>query len=91
MDTLLWVQLYRSISWNSYDEFIDWLNSARLLDFSHLTSPLFCSCKYDLKEYSCIHSLGLLIMWGHLKIPQQLRRRRGKGRLKKVKLALTKD
>ncbi|CAF3963440.1 unnamed protein product, partial [Rotaria sp. Silwood1] len=43
MDTLLWVQPYHSISWNYYDEFIDWLNSARLLDFSHLTSPLFCS------------------------------------------------
>ncbi|CAF3926247.1 unnamed protein product [Rotaria sordida] len=29
MDTLLWVQHYHSISWNSYDEFIDWSNSAR--------------------------------------------------------------
>ncbi|CAF1575842.1 unnamed protein product [Rotaria sp. Silwood1] len=91
MDTLLWIQHYHSLSWNSYDEFIDWLNSACLLDFSCLTPPLFCSCKYGLKEYSCIHSLGLLMMWSHRKIPQQLGIRRGKGRPKKVKLALTKD
>ncbi|CAF1047790.1 unnamed protein product [Didymodactylos carnosus] len=33
MGTSLWVQYYHSMSWNSYDELIDWLNSARLVDF----------------------------------------------------------
>ncbi|CAF1292511.1 unnamed protein product [Didymodactylos carnosus] len=89
--TSLWVQYYHSMSRNSYNEFIDWLNSARLVDFSRLTPPLFCSCKYGLKEYSCVHSLGLLMMWDHRKVPQPLGTRRGKGRPKKVKLALTKD
>ncbi|CAF4555980.1 unnamed protein product, partial [Didymodactylos carnosus] len=41
--TSLWVQYYHSMSRNSYNEFIDWLNSARLVDFSRLTPPLFCS------------------------------------------------
>ncbi|CAF1231222.1 unnamed protein product [Didymodactylos carnosus] len=61
------------------------------IDFSCLTPPLFCSCKYGLKEYSCVHLLGLLMMWDYRKIPQPLGKRRGKGRPKKVKLALTKD
>ncbi|CAF1149215.1 unnamed protein product [Didymodactylos carnosus] len=91
MSTSLWIQYYNSMPWNSYDEFIDWLNSARLVDFSRLTPTLFCSCKYDLQEYSCVHSLGLLMMWDHRKVPQPLAIRRGKGRQKKVKLALTKD
>ncbi|CAF1163702.1 unnamed protein product [Didymodactylos carnosus] len=91
MGTSLWVQYYQSMSWNSYGEFTDWLNSARLVDFSSLTLPLFCSCKYGLKEYSCVHSLGLIMMWDHRKVPQVLGIRRGKGHPKKVKLALTKD
>ncbi|CAF3773929.1 unnamed protein product [Rotaria sp. Silwood1] len=56
MDTLLWIQHYHSLSWNCYDEFIDWLNSARLLDFSRLTPPLFCSS--DLSKDLC-HNLNL--------------------------------
>ncbi|CAF1183662.1 unnamed protein product [Didymodactylos carnosus] len=91
MGTSLWVQYYHSMSWNSYGEFIDWLNSARLVDFSSLTPSLFSSCKYGLKEYSCVHSLGLIMMWDYRKVPQALGIRRGKGRPKKVKLALTKD
>ncbi|CAF1007302.1 unnamed protein product [Didymodactylos carnosus] len=79
------------MSWNSYDEFIDWLNSARLVDLFRLTPPLFCSCKYGLTEYSCAHSLDLIMMWDHRKAPQPLGISMSKGRPKKVKLALTKD
>ncbi|CAF4585586.1 unnamed protein product [Didymodactylos carnosus] len=66
-------------------------SESKMADFSSLTPPLFCSCKYGLKEYSCVHSLGLILMWDHRKVPQALGIRRGKGRPEKVKLALTKD
>ncbi|CAF4248012.1 unnamed protein product, partial [Rotaria sordida] len=67
------------------------LNSARLISCSRLLPPLFCTCRTGLKEYTCVHALGLLMLWGSQPMPQLIGKRKAKGRPKKVKLALSND
>ncbi|CAF3741650.1 unnamed protein product [Rotaria sp. Silwood1] len=74
-----------------HEHFKQWLGSARLLNYSNMLPPIFCSCKYGLKEYSCIHTIGLMMIWGVRPIPQLIGKRNPKGRRKKVKYALSKD
>ena len=52
---------------------------------------IFCSCKFGLKEYSCIHTTGLMMIWGVRTIPQLIGKRNVKGRRKKAKHALSKE
>ncbi|CAF1149539.1 unnamed protein product [Didymodactylos carnosus] len=91
MNTNVWLQQYYTMSWNSYDEYISWFNSEHLVHFSLITAPWYCTCRFGQKEYSCVHTIGLMIIWGFKTIPQIIDRRKGKGRSKKVKAALTKD
>ncbi|CAF1007473.1 unnamed protein product [Didymodactylos carnosus] len=79
------------MAWSGYDELANWLNSARLVNCSRLLPPLFCTCQTGLKEYTCVHALGLLMLWGSHLVPQLIGNRKGKGRPKEVKLALSKD
>ena len=51
----------------------------------------FCSCKCGLKQYYCVHTTGLMMMWGVRKIQMLIGKRRNKGRIKKAKYALSKD
>jgi hypothetical protein len=76
---------------SSYDHYKQWLGSARILNYSNMSPPISCSCKYGLKEYSCIHTIGLMMIWGVRPIPQLIGKRKAKGRRKKVKYALSKD
>ncbi|CAF2610650.1 unnamed protein product [Rotaria sp. Silwood2] len=91
MSTTTWVQQFHAMTWNNYDELVNWLNSARLISCLRLLPPLFCTCRTGLKEYTCVHILGLLMLWGSQPMPQLIGKRKGKGRPKKVKLALSKD
>ncbi|CAF1030184.1 unnamed protein product [Didymodactylos carnosus] len=91
MSTTIWVQQFYAVAWSSYDEFSNWLNSARLVNCSRLLPPLFCTCQTSLKESTCVHALGLLMLWGSQSMPQLIGKRKGKGRPKKVKLPLSKD
>ncbi|CAF1283022.1 unnamed protein product [Rotaria sordida] len=89
MSTITWIQQFHAMAWNNYDELVNWLNSARLISCLRLLPPLFCTCQTGLKEYTCVHVLGLLMLWGSQPMPQLIGT--GKGRPKKVKLALSKD
>ena len=91
MNTNTWVSLLYSIDWQTYAQSKDWLNSARILDYSQMLPPIFCSCKCGLNEYYCVHATGLMMMWGVRKIPLLIEKRRNKGRMKKAKYALSKD
>ena len=91
MNTNTRVSLLYSMDWQTYDQFKDWLSSARILDYSQMLPPIFCSCKCGLKEYYCVHTTGLMMMWGVRKIPLLIGKRRNKGRIKKAKYALSKD
>ncbi|CAF1143649.1 unnamed protein product [Didymodactylos carnosus] len=91
INTSTWVNLLHSMAWDSYDHFKDWLHSARLLDFSRFLPPIFCTCRYGLKEFACVHAVGMMMLWGTRQMPQEIGKRRGKGRPKKVKYALSKD
>ncbi|CAF5117168.1 unnamed protein product, partial [Rotaria sp. Silwood1] len=61
-----------------HEHFKQWLGSARLLNYSNMLPPIFCSCKYGLKEYSCIHTIGLMMIWGVRPIPQLIGKRNPK-------------
>ncbi|CAF1624247.1 unnamed protein product, partial [Didymodactylos carnosus] len=91
MNTSTWVNLLHSMAWDSYDHFKGWLHSAGLLDFSRFLLPIFCTCRYGLKEFACVHAVGMMMLWGTRQMPQETGNRRGKGRPKKVKYALSKD
>ncbi|CAF0910781.1 unnamed protein product [Didymodactylos carnosus] len=91
MNTLTWVNLLHSMAWDSYDHFNDCLHSARLLDFSCFLPPIFCTCRYGLKEFACVHAADMMMLWGTRQMPQEIEKRRGKGRPKKVKYPLSKD
>ncbi|CAF1573401.1 unnamed protein product, partial [Didymodactylos carnosus] len=60
-------------------------------DFSRITAPWYCTCRFGQKEYSCVHTISLMIIWGFKTVPQIIGQRKGKSRPKKVKAALTKD
>ena len=91
MNTRSWVHYLYTLSWLSYDPFKQWLESARILNYSNMLHPIFCSCKFGLKEYSRVHTTGLMMIWGVRTIPQLLGKRKVKGRRKKAKHALLKD
>ncbi|CAF1011007.1 unnamed protein product [Didymodactylos carnosus] len=91
MNTLTWVNLLHSMAWDSYDHFNDCLHSARLLDFSWFLPPIFCTCRYGLKEFAFVHAADMMMLWGTRQMPQEIEKRRGKGRPKKVKYPLSKD
>ncbi|CAF1306954.1 unnamed protein product, partial [Rotaria sordida] len=91
MNIRSWINCLYSMTWSSYEHFKQWLGSARLLNYSNMLPPIFCSCKYGLKEYSCIHTIGLMMIWGVRPIPQLIGKRNPKGRRKKVKYVLSKD
>ncbi|CAF1376473.1 unnamed protein product [Rotaria sordida] len=65
--------------------------NARLISCLRLLPPLFCTCRTGLKEYTCVHVLGLLMLWGSQPMLQLIGKRKEKGRPRKVKLALSKD
>ncbi|CAF0888783.1 unnamed protein product [Didymodactylos carnosus] len=69
MSTTTWVQQFYAMAWSSYDEFANWPNSARLVNCSRLLPPLFCACQTGLKEYTCVHALGLLMLWSSQLMP----------------------
>ena len=91
MNTRSWVHYFYTMNWLSYDHFKQWLGSARILNYLNALPPVFCSCKYGLKQYSCIHTTGLMMIWGVRTLPQLLGKRNAKGRRKKAKYALSKD
>ncbi|CAF1304668.1 unnamed protein product [Didymodactylos carnosus] len=70
----------------------NWLHSAGLLDFSHFLRTIFCTCqKYGLKKFACVHAVCMMMLWGTRQMPQEIGKRQGKDRPKKVKYALSKD
>ncbi|CAF1004818.1 unnamed protein product [Didymodactylos carnosus] len=79
------------MTWNSYDNFVEWLQSARLINFSRIVPPAVCTCRYGLKEYACVHAVGLMMLRGVRPIPQAIGKRRTKGRPKKPRQALSTD
>ncbi|CAF1398863.1 unnamed protein product, partial [Didymodactylos carnosus] len=85
------VQQLNSADWQSFDEFIRWSSSGHLLNCSRFLPPWFCSCRYGLKEHSCMYAIGLMMMWGTRPVPQLIGKRREIGRPKKIKLALQYD
>jgi hypothetical protein len=91
MNTRTWVHYLYTMTWSSYDHFKQWMESARILNFSNMLPPIFCSCRFGLKEYSCIHTIGLMMIWGIRAIPQLIGKRNTKGRRKKAKHALSMD
>ncbi len=91
MNSNTWVGLLYSMSWETYDQFKDWLGSARILAHSQMLPPIFCSCKCSQKEYYCVHATGLMMMWDVRKVPLFIGKRRNKGRTKKEKYAMSKD
>ncbi|CAF1543250.1 unnamed protein product [Didymodactylos carnosus] len=91
MNVQQWIVMFNQMNWTTYDDLKDWLRSARLLNCTRLLPPWFCTCKYEMKEYACVHAIGLMMFWGIRAIPQQIGKRKGRSRPKKVKLALSKD
>lgn len=85
----VWLQIYQSQQWSSFDNFIMWLKSC------YIVSPLnSCTCPSSMKLYTCKHSLGLAMLFNIYEIQDKTRsellgKRRGKGRSKKVKSALS--
>ncbi|CAF1645152.1 unnamed protein product, partial [Rotaria sp. Silwood1] len=78
MSTTTWVQQFHAMAWNNYDELVNWLNSASLISCLRLLPMLFCTCRTGLKEYTCVHVLGLLMLWGSQHMPQSIGKRKGK-------------
>ncbi|CAF1180799.1 unnamed protein product [Didymodactylos carnosus] len=89
MNTSTWVNLLHSMIWDSYDHFKDWLHSARLLDFSRFLPTIFCTCRYGLKEFACVHAVGMMMLWGTRQMPQALGKHRGKGHPKRVRYSIS--
>ncbi|CAF1329766.1 unnamed protein product, partial [Didymodactylos carnosus] len=54
----VWLDMYRSGQWMSFDGFVEWQTSCWLV--SPLTS---CSCLVGVKQYACKHSVGLAIVF----------------------------
>ena len=88
MTTSMWLGIYKSSQWSSFDDY------AALKSSCWLVSPLtFCTCPIGLKEYRCRHSVGLAILFNMYKIKDKTRyiplgKRRTPGHPKKVRTAL---
>jgi hypothetical protein len=76
------LELEYTMTWLSYDHFKRWLGSARILNYSNILSPIFCSC---------IHTTGVMMIWEVPTASQLIGKRNTKGRRKKAKHALSKD
>jgi len=76
MNTRAWVNYLYTITWLSYDHFKHWLGSARILNYSNMSPPIFCSRK----QYSCIHTTGLVMIWGVRTVPQLIEKGNTKDR-----------
>jgi hypothetical protein len=79
MNTRAWVNYFYTMTWLSYDHFKQWLGSGRILNYSNMLPPIFCSCQLDLKQYSCIHTTDLMMIWGVRTVPQLIEKRNTKG------------
>jgi len=49
MNTRSWVNYFYTMTWLFYDHFKQCLGSARILNYSNMLPPIFCSCKLGLK------------------------------------------
>jgi hypothetical protein len=85
VNTRAWVNYLYTMTWLSYDHFKHCLASARILNYSNMLPPIFCSHKLGLEQYACIDITGLMIT-----VPQLIGKRNTKVR-KKAKHALSKD
>jgi hypothetical protein len=61
VNTRAWVNYFYTMTWLFYDHFKQWLGSARILNYSNMLLPIFCSRKLGLKQYACIHTTGLKV------------------------------
>ncbi|CAF1257398.1 unnamed protein product, partial [Didymodactylos carnosus] len=66
--TSVWLDLYRSGQWASFDDFVAWQTSCWLV--SPLTS---CTCPIGLKQYTCKHSVGLGIVFSMYQVTDKTR------------------
>ena len=85
---VVWLQMYQSQQWSSFDNFIMWLRSC------YIVAPLnSCTCPSGMKSYICKHSLGLAMLFKKYEIQDKTRAellgKRRAGRSKKVKSALS--
>ena len=87
MTTSIWLMLYKSGQWKSFEEFVLWQN------LCWLVCPLkSCTCPVGLKQYICKNSVGLGMIHGMYEVSDQTRfqslgKRKCKGRPKKVRTA----
>ena len=64
----MWLHLYKSGQWISFDHFVAWKTSCWMV-----SSFGCCTCPVGLKQYRCKHSIGLAIMFNVYKIKDESR------------------
>ncbi|CAF1120089.1 unnamed protein product, partial [Didymodactylos carnosus] len=80
------IDMYQHCQFNTFDNYRRWYESAHIVS----VQQMYCTCRYFCKEYICKHLVGLKILYGIHKLPNDRLPlgKKPRGRPKKTSLAL---
>ncbi|CAF1108729.1 unnamed protein product, partial [Didymodactylos carnosus] len=65
LDVQQWIDMYQHCQFNTFDNYCRWYESAHIVS----VQQMYCTCRYFCKEYICKHVVGLKIVYGIHKLP----------------------